>query len=804
MTQIQSHTNESLINAAKYFNDGDLEKADFVCRHLISNDSSNADAFHLMALIAVRRNKLDDSIKLLQKACQCRPNDFEFLTNLGNLTKASGNIIEARRYYEEAIAANPKGVVAFNNLALLLAEQGAFAEAISVYESAIAIDKTACELYFNLSTIYRAKGDRQNAIESCRQALEIKPDSFEFRIHLANLYFEINNIVESLTNFSKASQLNPGSAIAFNGIGVCQTALGNYLLAKEALLKAIGLPPSLADAQNNLASVDFLLGEFDDAMICLKAALKLRPDYPEALRNYGNVLAAQHHYAAAIDFYKKSLQLREEFYEAHLDLAVAYKNSGEAALAKSSFEQAAKLDPQSLMLLCGCMGASLPSFYRSGAEINNYRAEYLNGLDELEKRIEKDSYNVPDMDDVLLLAQPTYLSYQGLDDLAVHKRYGKLLETVMARKYPQWSKPKRKRILKSGEKIRLGIVSRHFSNHVDWKIIMDGIVSHIDRESFELFAYSTGGLVDDITKIVSKKVSNFYRSSDVARICEQIERDNIDILFFPELGIDPISMKIASLRTAAIQCCAWGRPDTSGLSTIDYFLSPQIMEPDNAHSHYQEELVLIPDTGFYYEPQGVSDESVEKLSLRADSIKFLCVQSLFKYMPQHDHVFTEIAKNVPNAQFIFVGRPEALAAKFFERLSNTFTNAGLDVSKFVTMLPPLNYSQYINLCRRADIFLDSIGYSGCLTALDAIEQNLPIVTVDGALMRGRQSAGLLGVMNLKETIALNEQDYIRIAIKLAQNKEERDSIAQRISAEKKKLFGNRLVVKKLEETFKSW
>src|ERR1700721_4101910 len=112
-------------------------------------------------------------------------------------------------------------------------------------------------------------------------------------------------------------------------------------------------------------------------------------------------------------------------------------------------------------------------------------------------------------------------------------------------------------------------------------------------------------------------------------------------------------------------------------------------------------------------------------------------------MPQHDYVFTEIAKNVPNAQFIFVGRPEALAAKFFERLSNAFNNAGLDISKFVTMLPHLNYSQYINLCRQADIFLDSIGYSGCLTALDAIGQNLPIVTVSGALMRGRKSAGLL-------------------------------------------------------------
>ncbi len=804
MTQTPPHINESLISAAKYFNEGNLERADFICRHLIQKDTNKADALHLLALIAHRRNKLEDSIKWLKEACECRPNDFEFLTNLGNLMKANGNRNEARRYYEEAIIANPKGIVAFNNLALLFAEQGELDASISTYEKAIAIDTNAAGLYFNLSTVFRAKGDKKRALESASKALEIEPDIFEFMVQVANLYFEDKNIIQSLANFEKASQKDPKNPIAFNGIGVCQTVLGNYTLAKEALLKAISLAPNLADSQNNLASVHFVLGEFDQALICLKAALKLRPNYPEALRNVANIMAAQKEYIPAIDYYKKSLQLLPTFYEAQLELATAYKHSGEVAMAKYCFENAAKLNTKSLVPLCGSIGANLSSFYHDASEISNCRSEYIKGLDQLEKLITSGEHDAAEIEEAVLFAQPTYLSYQGLNDLEIHKRYSNLLKFVIVGKYPQWTIKKKKRDIGKGDKIRLGLVAHNFNNHVDWKILLSGIVNYFDREQFELFVYSTGGIVDEVTKVVSDKADHFYRSTDVSQICTRIEKDNIDILFFPEVGIDPISYKIASLRNAPIQCCAWGRADTSGLDTIDYFLSPQIMEAENAQSNYQEKLVLIPETGFYYESQNIADEPLQYLELQNDSIKFLCVQSLFKYMPQYDYVFSEIAKAIPNAQFIFIGRPQALAAKFLERLNKEFLRAGLDASKHILLLPAMNYPQFINLCRGADIFLDSIGYSGCLTALDVIEQNIPIVTVRGALMRSRQSAGLLEFMDLKETVAQNEKEYINTAVKLAQNKDKRESISQRMSAAKKKLFDNRKVMEWLQETFKSW
>ena len=629
MTQTETPINESLIRAAKYFNEGDFEKAHFVCQHHMQKNPSDADALHLLALIAVKRNKLEESITLLKKACWLRPDDFEFLTNLGNLMKANGSFEEAKQYYEQAIEIRPDGLVALNNLALLFAEAGKFDEAIPVYKKAIALNDNVAELYFSLSIVYRAKGDHDRAIESCRQALAIKPQFFEGRIHLANIYFENNNTVESLANFELANLIQPDSAIALNGIGVCHTALGNYIEAKNILLKAIAMTPSLADAQNNLASVHFILGEYDYAAICAKAALKLKPEYPEALRNYGNIMAAQNQYTAAIDFYKKALHIQPDFYEAYLELAAAYKNSAETSHAKSSLDMAVKINSDSLLPVCGRIGASLPSFYNSFEEIGICRSEYVAGLEQLKHRL-KNKSQMPEIEEALSLAQPTYLSYQGLHDLEVHKKYSKLLETVMASKYPLWSKAKIKHEWKRGQKIRLGIVSHNFNNHVDWKIITSGLVNRIDRDNFDIHAYSTGGLTDEITQLVSEKANTFYRSSETMRLADQISKDNIDILLFPELGIDPISLRVASLRLAPIQCCAWGRADTSGLSTVDYYLSPQIMEPNDAQLNYQEKLVLIPDTGFYYEEQNIPQLSIESLPLSLDKTRFLCAQSLFK------------------------------------------------------------------------------------------------------------------------------------------------------------------------------
>ena len=64
--------------------------------------------------------------------------------------------------------------------------------------------------------------------------------------------------------------------------------------------------------------------------------------------------------------------------------------------------------------------------------------------------------------------------------------------------------------------------------------------------------------------------------------------------------MDPLMTQLAALRLAPIQCVTWGHPVTSGLPTVDYFLSSELMEPKDGQDHYSERLIRLPGIGVCY------------------------------------------------------------------------------------------------------------------------------------------------------------------------------------------------------------
>ena len=120
-----------------------------------------------------------------------------------------------------------------------------------------------------------------------------------------------------------------------------------------------------------------------------------------------------------------------------------------------------------------------------------------------------------------------------------------------------------------------------------------------------------------------------------------ILQDAPDVLLYPETGMDKTTVQLAAQRLANVQCCSWGHPVTSGLPTMDYFLSSELMEPAGAAAHYSEQLIRLPNLSIYYQPAEVSPVAIDRsqLGLRASAVAYWCGQSLPKYLPQFDQVF---------------------------------------------------------------------------------------------------------------------------------------------------------------------
>jgi predicted O-linked N-acetylglucosamine transferase (SPINDLY family) len=176
---------------------------------------------------------------------------------------------------------------------------------------------------------------------------------------------------------------------------------------------------------------------------------------------------------------------------------------------------------------------------------------------------------------------------------------------------------------------------------------------------------------------------------------------------------------------------------------------------------------------------------------------------MFKYLPQHDRLFVQIAKQVPSSQFAFLGLNEAVAGDFLARLVTAFAAEGLDARDHCIILPRLGTMAYLNLNLLSDVFLDSVEWSGGVTTLEAIACGLPIVTLPGKFMRGRHSAAILNQLGATETIARDEEGYVRIAVRLASDQGWRAQVLEGMAAGHSRLYSDRRCVLALEDFFRS-
>ena len=271
-------------------------------------------------------------------------------------------------------------------------------------------------------------------------------------------------------------------------------------------------------------------------------------------------------------------------------------------------------------------------------------------------------------------------------------------------------------------------------------------------------------------------------------------------MIYPEIGMHPLPVQLGCRRLAPVQAMAWGHPVTSGLPNIDYFLSSDLMEPEDGAQRYTETLVRLANLSIWYEPLPSEGGKLSRadLGLAPDDVVYVCCQSLFKYLPRWDWVFPAIAMRVPKARFLFIrdGR-EAVTSAFRARLFQAFRAVGLDPEQHITLTPGVPQDSFPSLLRAGDLYLDSIGWSGGNTTLEAVACDLPVVTLPTELMRGRHTLAILNQMGVTGTIADSAEGYVQLAVVLA-DPGRRARIAALTAERKARLYRDAGAVRSLE------
>lgn len=513
--------------------------------------------------------------------------------------------------------------------------------------------------------------------------------------------------------------------------------------------------------------------------------------------------------ALAVAWYQRSLEVEPDCVETYVGLAKAYRQIGQLQQAWDCCDRAEAIDPQSLLpSYYRCM-LQLPIVYRRYEEILCSRQQYRQQLVALGEAIARASLeSVATLADIVGSITPFYLTYQGYDDLELMHLYGQIVTQIMAARYPRWARTLPIIPPKQNEPIRVGIVSGTFYRHSVWKDIIKGWITRLDRERFQLFGYSLSKQQDAETEFARSCLAKFVAGTrSTEEWGELIQADRPHLLLYPEVSMNSLAIQLSALRLAPVQATTWGTYVTSGLPTIDYFLTGEAIEPREADKHYVEKVVKLPNLSMYYTPleKPLSCEQYPDFGLRPSAIAYFCPQSLFKYLPQYDWIYPCIAREVGDCQFIFMKHKtsEALTKIFVARLQDAFAVEGLDPNHYVVMEPTLSDANYHQLNTLADIFLDSIGVAGATTTLEAVSYTMPIVTLPGEFLRGRVSSGILDRMGVTETIATSPKAYVEIAIRLGKDTAWRQQVRTRMARNKPMIYGDRACIEELENFLES-
>ncbi|MCW5317475.1 hypothetical protein GTQ43_27805 [Nostoc sp. KVJ3] len=442
----------------------------------------------------------------------------------------------------------------------------------------------------------------------------------------------------------------------------------------------------------------------------------------------------------------------------------------------------------------------LPEIYHTPDEIDTCRAWFQDGLEKLIQEITINSAH--EMKKALTgIRNHTnfFLAYQAKNDVLLQQQYGQLVHQIMAANYPQWVQARPISSIGKNQRIKIGYLS-YFLCAWSGTVLFLNWLKYADNQNFEIYSYHIGHQIDAATQLFQSHSTKFYHlPNNLEQVCQQVIDDRIDVLIFPELGMDATTLCIAGLRLAPIQCMAWGQPVTSGLLTIDYFLSSELMEPVNGQDHYTESLVRLPGVGISYPAIKVDSVRRNRLffGLREDAIVYISSQAGYKYLPQHDYIYAEIARQVPNSQFMFLRSGISQ-----ERLRRAFAAVDLNSLDYCVFSPVLPRDDYFDLLSLADIYLDTFSWAGGNTTLDAIACHLPIVTCPGEFMRSRHSYGFLQAMGVTETIAADASQYIQIAVRLAVDIDWRSSVREALKLSTNVLFDNPTATQNLEAFIK--
>lgn len=637
----------------------------------------------------------------------------------------------------------------------------------------------------------RQQGRRQAAVKGLRRLAIQLPGHPRIAFELGWLA-EAQQPETALTWYHRSVYMNPRQADAWYRLGSLYAAQGYFLRAVPAFHACLTLNGEQASARQHLQLAQ-ALDQIQLEHLALPhylRALELSPENPDIFYALSLNLLKLGDLNLALD----SLMMLGRLYPselAMLSLMMGHllEKQGEIVAARQCYAEAVQRQPRHLLLkLKKDVAYALVPLNREEIEIAG--AAIDTALRQARDRLRHQPLQLPlSQQQILgmLHSDMAYTSYHHLPQLQQRRLYAEVIALATPRA-TAWRAPVRI----SRQRIRLGVVVRGKGSSLTY-IYAGAMAKQLDPARFEVTVYcgsphvlqdySPGGVLNYIGPHLQRQLI----SREPYEALNQLRAAAPDALYLTEPSWDFHQYLCGLLRAAPVQFTSWMNPGTSGLPTMDYFLSAAEIEPPGAEADYSEQLERWPAF-----PSWIPRIPPPPPSARADfNLEdgwhlYGCLQNLLKFHPDFDLLIAGILRQDTRGRLLMV-TPQG-RSRLVSLLMKRFETRIPDVMDRIWVFPELKHREFLQLTQHLNVILDPLYYGGGTTTYEALALGKPLVTLPTDRMVGRISAALSRHIGVEDGITDSFESFITTATAIAADPAWQADIRQRTLASAPQLF----------------
>jgi protein O-GlcNAc transferase len=734
----------ALRSAKNLYQQGRLDQAAMLLSQTLKQEPGNTDAMQLLGTIRYQLGHEEEGLGMVERAISINPANADAWNSLGLMRYLAGENESALAAFTGATAADPNHGEAWMNQGFMLQELGRQAEAVPFLERAIGVGYTSPNVYFFLGNALAASGHHAWAIEQYNRCVEMAPEYGD----------------------------------AWNNRGNSLSALGRSVEAVTSLEKALRLSPENPHTPVNLASAMLAAGEPERAMVAIDAALdKVRTS--EGLHMRSDILIDLDRFDEATKALEDAVDIASTDIGSHRALSRIYQRQAYWAKSLQILDRA--VDPASQVL----RAVTLPVMLESTEQIEVARTHLRDSVTLIR------ASNIVLVDPLREVGQTTfYLAYHGVGERDLQRQVAEMYRQVCPALATEAGHTPGK-----GSRIRLGIISAFLHGHTIGKLF-GGLFERLDRNRFEVVFIQSGkhdALSERIAQAADKHVllpTSLFDAFDL------VAKERLDVLLYPDVGMNPLTYFLAFCRLAPVQCVMWGHPMTTGSLEMDFFISSEHLETSTGQAEYTEKLVRLPSlTTHFKRPVLPEPATRSEFGLPEDAKLYSCLQTLFKFHPDFDRVLADILNRDENGLLVLIA-PKI--RHWQEVLVDRWRRNYPVLAERSVFLEPMSLERFLALATLSDAVLDPIQYGGGNSSLECFAVGAPVVTLPQSLLRNRITYAAYKEIGFDDLIAADENEYTELAIRLANDPAWQHSMRRAVDDHCAPLFENGAALRELE------